>query len=200
MFGNRSLFRYRFTVIFTRQPIWGLFIELKMFFPSSSSLACPVIWGRRYSWWSSSSMLPCLLRCPLSAPPLSYLSYTHLSTVGLAALFFFSLVCPHLAFFSLCAPLSSSPHGRKYHLSRFSVFFLDACTTPDLIPPCHSAHPSQHTHLFLLVLLFVILLLLNIRWTHVRTMILTRRKGIHDCPPLFRYLHFIPLLCEVNAR
>ena len=32
---------------------------------SSSSLACPVIWGRRYSWWSYSSILPCLLRCLL---------------------------------------------------------------------------------------------------------------------------------------
>ena len=40
---------------------------------SSSSLARPVIWGRRYSWWSYSSVRPCLLRCPLSAPPLSYL-------------------------------------------------------------------------------------------------------------------------------
>ena len=53
-----------------------------------SSLACPVIWGLRYSCLYSSSMLPCLLRCPLSAPPLSY---THLSTVGLASLFLFAI-------------------------------------------------------------------------------------------------------------
>ena len=32
----------------------------------SSYLACPVIWGRRYSWLASSSILPCLTRCPLS--------------------------------------------------------------------------------------------------------------------------------------
>ena len=46
-------------------------------------------------------MLPCLLRWHLSAPPLSYLSYTHLPTLGLPALFFFSLLCPHVGFFSL---------------------------------------------------------------------------------------------------
>ena len=57
---------------------------------------------------SYSSMLPCLLCCPLSAPHLSYLSYTRLSTSGLDALFFFSLECSHLAFFLLYAPLSSS--------------------------------------------------------------------------------------------
>ena len=41
----------------------------------------------------------------------------------------------------------------RYHLSRFLYFFLEACTTLgclsnvfilDLIPPCHSPHPSQH--------------------------------------------------------
>ena len=86
---------------------------------SSSSLACPVIWGRWYSWLASFSILPCLLRCPLSTLPVSYLSYTHISNLGLAALFFFSLVCLHLAFFSLCAPLSFSSHGRTT-----SVVFL----------------------------------------------------------------------------
>ena len=43
-----------------------------------------------------------------------------------------------------------------YHFSRCSVIFLDACTTLvvplnvfilDMIPPCHTAHPSQHPHL-----------------------------------------------------
>ena len=84
---------------------------------SSSSVACPVVWGRRYS--CSFSILPCLLRCPLSTLPVSYLSYMHLSILGLAYLFFFSLVCPHLAFFSLSAPLSFSSHGRTT-----SVVFL----------------------------------------------------------------------------
>ena len=73
---------------------------------SSSSLVCPIIWGRQYSCLTSSSILPCLLHCPLSDPPLSYLSYMHLSILSLASLYFFSLVCPHLAFFSPCAPLS----------------------------------------------------------------------------------------------
>ena len=39
-------------------------------------------------------------------------SCMHLSIVGLAVLFLFSPVCPQLAFFSLCAPLSLSSHGR----------------------------------------------------------------------------------------
>ena len=102
-------------------------------------------------------MLPCLLSCPLSDPPLSCLSCMHLAIVGLAALLFFSPVCQHLIFFSLCAPLSFTSHGRPYHFSLFSVIFLVACTMhsccpsnvfiSDLIPPCHSAHPSQHPHL-----------------------------------------------------
>ena len=71
--------------------------------------------------------MPCLLHCPLSTPPLSYLSYMHLSILCLAALFFFSLVCPHLAFFSRCALLSFSTHGRT--TSAVFAIFLDACTT-----------------------------------------------------------------------
>ena len=54
---------------------------------------------------------PCCPVCCVLFQPLSSLSYTHLSILGLASLFFFSLVCPHLAFFSLCAPLSSSSHN-----------------------------------------------------------------------------------------
>ena len=114
----------------------------------------PVIWGRRYSWLASSPSQPCLLCCPLSAPPLSYLSYMHLSISGLDTLIFFSLVCPHLTFFSLCAPLSFSSHGRT--TCRFSVIFLEhgkavclwqiwmhhSCPSNvfilDLIPPYHS--------------------------------------------------------------
>ena len=33
----------------------------------SLSLACPVIWGRCYDCLFSSSMMPCLLRCPISS-------------------------------------------------------------------------------------------------------------------------------------
>ena len=65
---------------------------------------------------SYSPILPCFLRRPHSTPLLSYLSYTHLSTVGLAALFFFSLVCPHLAFFSLFILITW-----PYHFSHVSV-------------------------------------------------------------------------------
>ena len=46
---------------------------------------------------------PCFLSVVLShfSPALSYLSHTQLSILHLAALFFFSLVCRHLAFFFL---------------------------------------------------------------------------------------------------
>ena len=103
-------------------------------------------------------MLPCLLSCPLSDPPLSCLSCMGFSILGLAALFFFSLVCPHLAFLSLCAPLSFSSRGYRplqlffcnflgclhhfcYPASSLNVFISD------LIPPCDSAHPSRLLHL-----------------------------------------------------
>ena len=49
-------------------PVWLmiLFLHAALFVVlSSSSLACLVIWGRRYSWWSYPSMLPCLLCCLL---------------------------------------------------------------------------------------------------------------------------------------
>ena len=36
--------------------------------------------------------------------------------LGFAALLVFSLLCPHLAFFSLCAPLSSTSHGSLDHI------------------------------------------------------------------------------------
>ena len=77
-----------------------------------------------------------LLYCPLSDPPVSCLSCTRLSILGLAALFLFSLVCPHLAFFSLCAPLSFSSHGRTTSVV-FSVIFLEPCTT--LVVPLMSS-------------------------------------------------------------
>ena len=62
----------------------------------------------------------------------------------------------HSAFFPLCAPLSSSSHGRTTRV--FFLHILDACATlvvpimtfvfiSDNTPPCHSAHPFQHPHL-----------------------------------------------------
>ena len=128
-------------------------VSIRFYQSSSSSLACPVIWGRRFSWWSYSSMLPCLSCCPLSAPLLSCLSCMHLSILGLAVLFFFSPVSPHLTFFSLCAPLSFSSHG--HHFSRFSVIFLDACTTPVVPLMCSfrilSLLVTPHIHLSILI-------------------------------------------------
>ena len=76
--------------------------------------------GSPYSCLASSSTLTCLLYCFISAPPLSCLSYTHFSTLGLASLFFFSLACPHLAFFPLCAPLLFSSHGHTTSAGHFN--------------------------------------------------------------------------------
>ena len=114
----------------------------------SSSLACPVIWGRRYACLFSSFMLPCLLCYPISA----LASVISLLQVSLAALYF-SMVCPHLSFFSLCLifhppymviPLQSffcHFHGRlRYSCCPSNVFISD------VIPPWHYAHPSQHPH------------------------------------------------------
>ena len=83
-------------------------------------------------------------------------SVISLSIVGLAVLFCLSLLCPHLAFFSLCAPLSLSSHGRRLPLQLFFCNFLGrlhhSCCPfnvfiSDLTTHCHSAHPSQHPHL-----------------------------------------------------
>ena len=89
--------------------------------------SCPVIWCRRYDGLCSSSMMPCLLCCPLSALPLSniYLTSIFPPHVWLSS----SFPCPHRTFFSLRASLSSSSHG-LYHWSHFSVILLDACATP----------------------------------------------------------------------
>ena len=92
----------------TRQvTLWSLRHELRLVTgrpnlssSSSLSLACPDTWSRRNDCLCSSSVLPCLLCCPLSAPTLCYLCYKQLVTLVLAPLFFCHLVCPHLAFLS----------------------------------------------------------------------------------------------------
>ena len=61
----------------------------------------------------------CPVCCPLSDPPLSCPSYMHLSILGLAALFFFSLVCPHVAF-NLLSFIN-------LHLTRFSPELFIYC-------------------------------------------------------------------------
>ena len=48
-------------------------------------------------------MLPSFLFCPLSAPPLSYLYCKYLSTLRLASLFLFSLVCSDLVVSLMCS-------------------------------------------------------------------------------------------------
>ena len=114
---------------------------------SSYSLACPVTWGRRYSWLASFAILSCRMRCALSTPPLSCLSYTNLSILGSAALFFFCLLCLHLAFFH-------SPH-MAVPLQSFSVISLDACTTLVVPPMCSfrilSLLVTLHIHLSILI-------------------------------------------------
>ena len=115
-------------------------------------------------------MLPCLSCCPLSDPLLSCLSCMHLSIVGLAVLFFFSPVCPHLTFFSLCAPLSFSSHvplqsffcnflGRLHHsCCPSNVFISDTMifSYPSLSPDTSISASSSH---LLLVVLLVLSLL-----------------------------------------
>ena len=100
---------------------------------TSSSLTCPVIRGRRYSWLASSSMLPCLLCCPLSAPPLSYLSY-------------------HSSHYVL---IIHSHHRWPYNFSRFSVIFLKACTILVVPLTCSfrilSLRVTPHIHLSIVI-------------------------------------------------
>ena len=115
----------------------------------SSSLARPVTRGRRYSWWSYSSMLHCVV---LFQPRICHISLTSIfPPPSLAMFFFLSLVCPHLAFFSLNAPLSSLTHGhtnsvvfcnflgRLHHSCPSNVFISD------LIPL------TPHIHLSILI-------------------------------------------------
>ena len=91
-------------------------------------------WGRRYSCLSSSSMLPCLLCCPLSAPPLLY------STCP-------PKIFPVLLFHSLhmAVPLQSF----------VSIIFLDACTTLVVPLMCSfrilSLLVTPHIHLSILI-------------------------------------------------
>ena len=125
---------------------------------SSSSLAYPVIPGRRYNWWCYFWLLPFLLCCPLPVPALSYLSYTVHLRFGRPLLL--SLVYPHLAFlslcalFSLCASLSPSSYGRmtSFVFCNFLGRLHQSCGPSnafisDHIPPSPSTYPSQQPRL-----------------------------------------------------
>ena len=120
---------------------------------SPSSLACLVIWDRRYRLLASISILPCLLHCALSTPhPASVTCLLHASfnlRFGRPLIHFPGMATSSILL-TMCSPfiLLTWP----YHFRRVSVIFLIACTTlvvfiSGLIPPCHSAHPSQHPHL-----------------------------------------------------
>ena len=117
---------------------------------SSSSLACPVISGRRYSCLSYSSMLPCLLCYPVSVPPLSYLYYTHLFGLYLRLVTGMStsniLLNTCSSFILIAWP---------YHFSRFSVIFLDVSTTLVVPLMCSfwilSLLVTPHIHLSILI-------------------------------------------------
>ena len=86
--------------------------------------------------------------------PASVISLLHASYFRRFGRPLFPLVCPHLAFFSLCAPLSSSSHGRAYHFSRFSVISLDACASL-VVALCSfrilSSLVTPHIHLSILI-------------------------------------------------
>ena len=118
---------------------------------SSSSLACPVIWGRRYSWWSYSSMLPCLSCCPLE---------THLCHVSLACHRRFGrplLLFPGMSTSNILLTMCSTfiLLTWPYHFSRFSVIFLHSCTTLVVPLMCSfrivSLLVTPHIHICILI-------------------------------------------------
>ena len=151
---------------------------------SSSSLACPVIWDRRYTSLVSSSILPCLLRCPLSFSPACVVSLLHASFhLRFGSFFFFSLVCPHLAFFSLCAPVSFCSHGRtttvvvlsfSWTLVPLLLFFWDFLLFLSLYCVHFGYHPflslrtsisAASSHLILVALIVLSLLPMSVHHT-----------------------------------
>ena len=108
---------------------------------SSSSLAFPVIWGRRYGWRSSLSSTPCLLPRPLSI----------LSSVSLSSFFQVSLsssLSSYVLFFHphhLTIPFQSF---LRYLFSCLRYFRRSSKVyVPDLVISGHPTHPSQHPHL-----------------------------------------------------
>ena len=107
----------------------AVFLSIVSLTPSSSlSHPPPIFWGR---WSIFFSILPCSQRRPTSSQQSSCLCYMHLFIVGLVPIFFFSLVCPHPAFFSLHASLSFSSHGRTTSVVSplfFTLLILDIFT------------------------------------------------------------------------
>ena len=97
-----------------------------------------------------------------------------LSPLGLVALFFLFLVCPHLAFFSLCASFSFWPHCRTaivvflyFHCpgiftkqqSWSAHSFFKHFPSVSLAYSCHTTHQSTSSNFSMMHLLFVWFLL-----------------------------------------
>ena len=109
----------------TRMPSTQLTSSGKSRLPSSESSSTFTMGAVLPRWHDDVfSMLACLLYCPLSARPLTYIWYTHLSTLGFAALFFFS----HYV-------LLFHPYHMTVPLLSFSVLFLAAGATV-VVPQC----------------------------------------------------------------
>ena len=99
---------------------------------SSSSLVCPVIWGRRYSclilFLHSALFVALSTFSPASVISLLHASF-HLRFGRPLRLF------PGMSTYSILLTMCSSfiLLTWPYHFSRFSVIFLDACTTLHVI-------------------------------------------------------------------
>ena len=99
-------------------------------------------------------MLPCLSCCPLSDPPLSCLSCMHLSIgrFGRPLLLFPGMSTSNILL-TMCSSfiLLTWP----YHFTRFSVIFLDACSTLGVPLMCSfwilSLLVTPHIHLSILI-------------------------------------------------
>ena len=136
------------------QPAWMMISVRCMAIAQSSSLACPVSWGPDIA---DQPLLPfCPVCCVvLFQPCLCHISLLHASFhLRFGRPLVFLGKCPHLTFFSLYLRLFH-PHHLAVPLQSFFCHFLGRLPHPccpsnvfisDLIPPCHSAHPSQHPH------------------------------------------------------
>ena len=111
------------------------------------------IWGRRYSWLASSSILPCLLCCPLSTLPVSYI-YIHASfhlRFGRPLLLFPGMSTSSILL-TMCSYLILLTW--PYNFSRCSVIFFDAWTNLGVPLMCSfwiwSLLVTPHIHLSIL--------------------------------------------------
>ena len=105
---------------------------------SSSSLACPVIWGRRYSWSMILFLHATLFVVLSSFRPTCVMSLLHASfhrRFGCPLLLLFPGMS-NLTFKILTMCSSFILLTWPYHFSRFSVIFLDACTFKSLSSFC----------------------------------------------------------------